>query len=185
MNSGLIAARYAKALLALVNNHGSADAVYAQCRTILSSMGKLPKFRLAITDARAVALEQKCELLRAAVAPEVLCQELLSLLTLMQKNGRSEFYRLVLLDFINLYRRERNIVMVQLTTADDSVGDVERIEKLVECKYGKKAVVRHKIDSSIIGGFILESWGYRLDASVRRSLDELRKELARINRRLV
>lgn len=185
MNSGLIAARYAKAFLEYVNGRGSVDDVYNQVRVILSAMGKLPKFRLAITDSKALAMDRKLELLAASVDPQPLAKEIADLLALMQKNSRVEFFRLTLLDFLNLYRDERNIVMVQLTTATEQPKLVPLIEKLVREDFGKTADINRKIDPDIVGGFIFESWGYRIDASVRRDLDELRDELLEKNTRLV
>lgn len=185
MNSGLIAHRYAGAFLEFLEGKGRADAVYGQIRVILSAMGKLPKFRIAITDPKSVSLAKRKDLLAAAVAPQELCPEIASLLELMHQNGRSEFFRLALLDFLTMYRQSRNLVMVQLTSAKEDQRLVPIITKLVEEDFGKKAVINQKIDPSIIGGFVFESWGYRLDASVRRQLEELRNQLKEENRRLV
>lgn len=185
MNSGLIANRYAQAFNEYVKAHGDVDGVYGQARVILSAMGKLTKFRLAITDARAVSMDRKVELLSASVNPQSLRPELVTLLELMQRNGRSEFFRLTLLDFLNIYREEHGLVMVQLTTASEQGDLVPLVADLVSRKTGKTAIVNRKVDPDIIGGFIYESWGTRLDASVRRSLDDLHDELIEINRRLV
>lgn len=70
MNSGLIAHRYAGAFLEFLEGKGKADAVYGQIRVILSAMGKLPKFRIAITDPNSVSLAKRKDLLAAAVAPD-------------------------------------------------------------------------------------------------------------------
>lgn len=185
MNSGLIANRYAQAFNEYLKGRGDADKVYQQARVVLSAMGRLPKFRLALTDARAVSMERKLELLSASVDPQPLCPEFGTLLELMQRNGRSEFFRLTLLDFLNIYREEHGLVMVQLTTAGEQGDLVPLVTDLVSRKTGKTAIVNRKVDPDIIGGFIYESWGTRLDASVRRSLDDLRDELIEINRRLV
>lgn len=185
MNSGLIAHRYAGAFLEFLDGKGRAEVVYDQVRVILSAMGKLPKFRIAITDPRSVALGRRKELLAAAVAPEPLCPEIADFLVLMDRNGRSEFFRLALLDFLTMYRHSRNLVMVQLTSAQKDERLVPVITKLVEEDFGKKAVIHQKVDPDIIGGFVFETWSYRLDASVRTALEKVREELKEENRRLV
>lgn len=186
MNSGLIASRYGKAFLALADTHGSADSVYGQARLILSAMKKVEKFRLAITDAKAVSLDRKIGLLQACVAPAALQDEFRRLLVLMHGNGRTEFFRLALLDFLHLYRKERGIVMVQLTTAGALEEDMAPLfDELVRREGGKTAVINKAVNPDIIGGFICESWGYRIDASARRSLDIIKDELTETNRRLV
>lgn len=185
MNSGQIASRYALAFHELVEGSGAADAVYGQVRVILSAMGRLPKFRLALTDPRALPLEEKLRLLEASVAPQQLQGAIADLLTLMHRKGRSEFFRLSLLDFLDLYRQKRGLVMVQLTTATAREDLVEPIERMVKDDFGKTAVVNSIVDPDIVGGFIFETWGHRLDASVRTALEQLRDELIQINRRLV
>lgn len=185
MNSGQIASRYAQAFLDFVESRGNADAVYDQVRTILSAMGKLVKFRVAITDSRALPLDRKMELLADCVSPEPLCREISDFLTLMHRKGRSEFFRIALLDFLRLYRQKRGIVMVQLTTAAQREDLLAPIQELVKKDIGMTAVVNSKVDPDIAGGFILETWGHRMDASVRTKLNQLEEELKRINRRLV
>lgn len=185
MNSGLIANRYAKAFLEFANAHGNARAVYEQVRTILSLMGRLPKFRVALTDARAVSLQKKEELLRASFPGEALSEEILSLLRLMHRNSRVEFFNLVLLDYLTLYREYNNMEMVQITTATDDPAMVDRILSSVREDNGKTPLVNHKVDPEILGGFIYESWEKRLDASVRGQLEKVREELTVKHRRLV
>ncbi len=186
MNSGLIANRYAQAFLALADAHGSADAVYEQARIILSAMKKVEKFRLAVTDAKGVSPERKTELLQACVAPAPLQDEFRRLLALMHENGRTEFFRLALLDFLHLYRKERGIVMVRITTAGAQEEDMAPLcDALTRLEGGKTAVISKVVNPDIIGGFICESWGYRIDASLRRSLDIIKDGLTETNRRLV
>lgn len=185
MNSGLIANRYAHAFLSFLEGKGRADDVYEQVRVILSAMGKLPALRLALTDPHSASEQKRQKLLQAAVAPSPLCPEIEDFRRLMQKNSRSEFFRLALLDFLTLYREKRGLVMVQLTSASEHEKLVPVITSLVENDFGKKAIIRQKTDPSIIGGFVFESWGYRLDASVRSALERLREELKEKNTRLV
>lgn len=184
MNSGLIAKRYADAFLDYVNAHDCADAVYGQVRTILSAMGKLPGFRTVVEDAHGMAFDARMRLVEASVAPDNLIQEIRDVFTLMHRNGRDEFFRLMLLDFLSLYREKKGIVMVQITTAQQQDELMSILSESMK-QHGKTAVVHQKVDPSIVGGFIYESWGYRLDASVRRTLQELSVELKEVNRRLV
>ena len=61
----------------------------------------------------------------------------------------------------------------------------EKIESLLSERTGSHVVLDHKTDPSIIGGFVFEMDGYRLDASASGRLDRLRKELVEENSRLV
>lgn len=63
MNTGIIATRYATALLKLVEETGSGEAVAAQVQVIEKALDEVPDFRRAVVDP-AVAAVQKISLLR-------------------------------------------------------------------------------------------------------------------------
>ena len=67
MNTGIIASRYATALLKLVDETGSGDLVAAQVQTIEAALDGSPDFRHAVADP-AVSSESKLGLFEAAVA---------------------------------------------------------------------------------------------------------------------
>ena len=67
MNTGIIASRYASALLKLVDETGSGEAVVAQVQVIEAALDTSPDFRHAVADP-AVSAESKLGLFEAAVA---------------------------------------------------------------------------------------------------------------------
>ena len=50
MNTGIIASRYARALLRLVEETGSGEVVVSQARAILDALASSPELRDAISD---------------------------------------------------------------------------------------------------------------------------------------
>lgn len=67
MNTGIIATRYSTALLKLVDETGSGDAVAAQVQVIEKALDEVPDFRRAVDDP-AVAPAKKIELFEAALS---------------------------------------------------------------------------------------------------------------------
>lgn len=192
MNNGVIAQRYAKAFFDLVMEHGSGrpdspecEKVYAQVRVLLSLMGRMPEFSRALCDPRLASLQEKISLMGTAVAPEPLCEDISNLMTLMHRNCRDELFRIALLDFLTLYRQSKGLVMVQVTTATGSHNLDSYISELARDTFGGIADISVRKDPDLIGGFIIDSWGYRLDASVRTQLQNLRKSLTAITKRSV
>ena len=185
MNSGIIAERYAGALFALVRENGSQDAVMEQVRTILTLTGRLPELKSLMTQRERISVEEKIALLGTCVAPAPLEKSLEDFLRLMHRNERDAFFRLALLDFLELYRREHNIMMVQVTKASPDVNPDLDIERIVKEKTGCTAAIREKVDPEIIGGFIVETWNWKLDASVRRQLRDVEKTLTQMSKRIV
>ncbi len=68
MNTGIIATRYATALLKLVDETGSGVAVVAQVQTIGKALDEVPGFRRAVNDP-AVSAARKISLFEAALSP--------------------------------------------------------------------------------------------------------------------
>lgn len=185
MNSGILTGRYAKAFFEYTKERHSEDVVYAQCRRLLSAIGQLPKLRAALMGSGMVSLNQKLDLLAAALSPDPLAPEIDSLMRLLERNRRSELLRGVLLEYLAQYREDRKLIMVQVTTAVPNLAIDPIIKRYLEKNIGREAIINHKVDPSIIGGFIYESWGYRADASVLSSLKKIKAGLMDKNKRMV
>lgn len=185
MHDGIIAGRYAKAFLGYTDAHGKSKAVADQVSVLLSVMGKLPKLRDSVSGAYAMEFDNRLALLKSALAPAVMEESLANLYSLMDKNSRLEQFRMTLLDYLVLYRKENNIRMVMVTSASNDEKVAEMAGVLAEKKFGQKVVAAQKVDPGLLGGFIIDSWGYRLDASVRGALEKMDKGLKGKNKRKV
>ena len=118
MNTGIIASRYATALLKLVDETGSGESVAAQVQVIEAALDGSQEFRHAVADP-AVSAESKLGLFEAAVAP--LAPELRKFIQLLIRNGRIGDARLVFTTFITEYYRARHIKRARLVVADGSL----------------------------------------------------------------
>ncbi|MFR8805538.1 MAG: FoF1 ATP synthase subunit delta [Anaerovoracaceae bacterium] len=103
MNTGIIATRYATALLKLVEETGSGELVAAQVQVIEKALDEVPDFRRAVDDP-AVAAVQKISLFEASLK-DSMAQELHKFLELLIRNGRIGDVRLVLTTFVTGYYR--------------------------------------------------------------------------------
>ena len=185
MNSGVIAQRYATALLEFVQAGEHPETVYSQVRVILSSIRRVDKLRKILQDNCRLPLEERLNLIAAAVSPEKLCPEIESFVKLLEANGRQNLLQLSLLDFLGLYRDAHGYVMLQVTTATSSDALVPLISDTVREKYDKTPIINHIVNPDLIGGFICESWGYRLDASVRAALKRAHEQLIDKNKHII
>lgn len=128
MNTGIIATRYATALLKLVDETGSGSAVVDQVRIIEKALDELPDFRRAVSDPT-VAPARKLALFEAALsslaaepveAPS-LVPDLRKFFELLIRSGRIGDVRLVLTTFIIEYYRSRHIKRARLVVADPAL----------------------------------------------------------------
>ena len=67
MNTGIIASRYATALLKLVDETGGGEAVVSQVEILSNALDAMPDLRRAIGDSRTVPPESKVSLFEAVL----------------------------------------------------------------------------------------------------------------------
>ena len=188
MNTGIIATRYATALLKLVEETGSGSAVVDQVRIIEKALDELPDFRRAVDDP-VVAAVQKISLFEASLK-DSMAQELRKFLELLIRNGRIGDVRLIFTTFINEYYRSRHIKRARLVVADSALLNLgstleSRLRELIGKETGCELLLETKVDPSLIGGFVFEVEDTVLDASVSRQLDFIRRQFIEKNRRIV
>lgn len=188
MSAGIIASRYARALLKLVDQTGGGDLVVRQVEVLQDALGKVPELKRAVDDREAVSPDQKIALFETVLsASGAMAPELRNFIGLLAKNGRLGDSRLIFNSFISLYYKSRGIIRGRLVLpSEDSGRDLaDKLTDLVESRTGKKLLLRTEIDKSLIGGFLLEVEDQLLDASVSHQLDMIKRQFIERNRRIV
>ena len=188
MNSGIIASRYAAALLKLVNETGSAEVVASQVRRIQKALVQLPEFRRALQEGGPVPDGSRMALFETALEGEQMAPDLRKFLNLLAAKGRICYADLVFNSFLTAWRAASGIVSARVVVAveDEDTGLlVERVRTLITRCSGCKVELETALDPSILGGFVLEVEDRLLDASVSRQLDLIRRQFVERNRRLV
>ncbi len=174
MNTGLIARRYAKALLAYAAERGETAELYGAMRTLADSYAALPALRNTL-ESPVVAREQKLELASTAGGTE-LPESYRDFVKLVLDNRREAYLQTMALEYMTLYRKRNNISVVHITSAvplDQEVTD--RIAASVTERTHGTVELENKIDPSLGGGFIFRIDDRQLDASVRGALERIAK----------
>ena len=188
MNTGIIASRYAKALLRLVEETGSGDAVVSQAHSVLDALVDVPDFRRLLVDP-SVDVGKKLSLLETAVVAPPCHPELRRFFELLLRNGRIGDIALILKSFEDQYYESKGIVRGRLilpSEPDAAARALEdKLKALIESSTGKTLLLVTEVDQSLIGGFVLEVEDKLLDASVSRQLERIRAQFVERNRRIV
>ena len=184
MNTGVVAYRYGKALLKYVQERGTGEIVYRQVLSLVQRMSSYEQLKHILENRDDVPQQQKKELMAAAVE-ETLAPELASFADLVHSQGRMNFLFRMLNSFITQYREANGIIVGRLTTAVPVEGLKEKLEKIFSGRTGASVRLVEDVDEDIIGGFVLELDGCRLDASVEGRLRKIRDELIEKNNRIV
>ena len=82
--------------------------------------------------------------------------------------------RLISFVYQKIYREANGIVKVNILTAEELPAEaMERIKAFVKRQTSKAIEFVHNVDSSILGGFILQVGSRQLDASLRKELKDI------------
>ena len=184
MNSGPITYRYAKALLKFVQETGSGEKVYSQAVTLVRIMDEVPQLSRYFADTEDVTIEKKVSLLKTTLN-EPADPAIVTFLKMVATNRRMEYFPRMLWAFIEQYRQANNIKVGSIVTATAIEGLKESIENKMQDSTGAQVYLETKVDPDIIGGFVFELEGLRLDASVQGSLARIRSQLVESDNRIV
>ncbi len=179
-----MASRYAKALLRFVQETGNGDKVYAQAGILVLRLEEIGQFRDYVENHDEIALGKKLQLLEAALG-ESMTMELSRFVKLVSERRRMEYFLRMLYDFIDRYREANNIRVGRFVTALPADGLQERMEGIFREKTGADVRLEMEVDPGILGGFIFELDGWRLDASVENQFRIIRRRLVENNNRIV
>src|SRR5665647_3796784 len=103
MNNGLIAARYATALLEYANKDGSIDRVYTEAKAVSKSYFQFNDLRTVLTNPVLAKAEKRKIILMAAGGKTSSHFE--RFIDMLMENNREEHLLDIMLKYIDLYRK--------------------------------------------------------------------------------
>ncbi len=178
MNQGLIPRRYAMALYKVDIDRNSAAGTYVLMNALQRSFGELPSLKAAVSNPF-VSVDDKVKLLTTAAGASEADTTFADFLKLLVDNRRIDMIDLIAFAYCDIYRRRNNIRRVEVVTAANlDHAAMQRIKDLIvkELK-GASMEFSTRVDTSLIGGFVINIDNERLDASLSNQLKELRLSL--------
>lgn len=177
MNEGLIPNRYAKALFKFAAESCSEEEVYSQTTYLVNSFESVDGMVSAIENPF-LPLEKKVRFLETASgAPKD--GTLSKFFRLVFSHGRENMMLQMALSYGKLFREDRGISQVVITTAAKLSQDaVKKIKASVQSCVGSKTLeFKETVNPELIGGFTVKIDSQLLDASVSSELRNLRLKL--------
>lgn len=181
MNDGLIPQRYARALYKSAQAKGDAGRVYEEMKTAALAFQKNPALRRTLSNPF-VSREDKQKLLLAAVGPDP-DAAYRSFVSLILDHNREDYAYGMTLAYMKIYRQANKISQVEIITANPLPETQEqKLKDLVTKAFpGRTFEWTHKIDPSLIGGFVVDVDSVRMDASISNEIEQLRHKLLSSN----
>lgn len=177
MNEGLIPGRYAKALYKFATEQGESEAVYAQMKHLAASYEAEPTLKKAVENKFLPVSDKEKVLISASAASEDGC--LAKFIKLVMGHNREPYLREMALAYEKIYRDANDIAQVEIVTASEMGADkIDRIVDVIKRHLnGKKVEQTQRIDTELIGGFVVKVDSLLLDASIKNELKKLRLKL--------
>jgi len=176
MDIGTISRRYAVALYKFAIKHGKEKAIYTEAITLSKSYMQYPALRRTLTNPVLPAISKE-KLLNLAVGGDM-SDEFLKFIRLIIHQKREMFLQIICLIYQQIYRYEKKLLHVEITTAvaiDKKTEEhiVDKIEQITK----ETVDINTTVDPGIIGGYIIHWDTYRWDASVTTQLKQIKREL--------
>ena len=176
MNLGVISTRYARAIYEYAIGKDCDDAIYKEMSVLIRNFKLFPALRKALIDPT-VPQSKKIQLLVTACGIKI-NKVLEKAVEVIVKNGRADYMENIALKYEIIYRKAKDIIIVNLTTVDPANEETKKaLLEIIPKEEGDTIEFRTKTDHSIIGGFILEIEDQRMDASVKNQLNQLKLDL--------
>ena len=177
MNNPRLAGRYAKSLLDLATEQKQVDAVYTDMKWLNKICKSNPDF---VNMLRSPVIKPTAK----GKIIESITKERVSILTsafvqLLVRKTRETYLPEIATTYIDQFNALRNIHKVKITTADtitDEMLNAIMTNVKATATTGQTFEIETEVDNGLIGGFLLETSGTLVDASILRDLKDIQKQ---------
>jgi F-type H+-transporting ATPase subunit delta len=182
MASSVDAKHYSKALFRIALDEKELNGCQSDLRKVVSLLDD--KSLLTLLESNKVSFDNKAKVLSerlGEVNPLVL-----KLLSQLMAKGRLSMINDIADEYQRLldnYRGIEGAEVAEVITAIslDDAGKLMLAQRITDI-FGKPVVLKHSVDSSVIGGIIIRVGDKLIDGSIRSKLTALKKELSRVAR---
>ncbi len=172
-----VASRYAKSLIDLAEEQNALEPIKSDIESFLKVLKSNPQLA-AILRNPIIHMDKKLAILKGLFGAGF-HKIVLSFFTIVVNKGRAEILYSTAKEFINEYNKRKGIIRAIVTSAAPlSEDNRKQIEQLVTEATKNQVVLESKIDTGLIGGFILKVGDRQFDASIVSNLNKLKKEFA-------
>jgi len=171
-----VASRYAKSLIDLAKEQGNLDAVKSDMEQVAAIIKSSTELQAVLSNP-IIKTDKKQNILRSLFGGKVR-PEVSSFFDIMVRKGRSELVYATSLEFIREYNEIKGIVKAEVTSAVAlSTESLEALKNTIAQQINAQVTLVNKIDSSLIGGFIVKVGDRQVDATLAGKLNKLERYL--------
>jgi F-type H+-transporting ATPase subunit delta len=178
MNIAPVAYRYANSLLQLSTEHGTLEGTHHDMRLVGDVCARERDLRLLLKSP-VVKPDKKAHILDLVFADRI-GEVTARFISILVRKGREALLPDVAAAFTELYNKQLGILTCEVRSAVTLSADArKRVQEMAAEKFpGKTIMLSEKVDPPLIGGVIIRIGDEQIDASVSRSLHDLRRRFS-------
>ena len=177
MNNPRLAGRYAKSLLDLATEQNQVDTVYADMKWLNRVCKSNPDF-VALLRSPIIKASTK-EKIIDSVSKDKISKLSSEFIRLLVRKARENNLPEIASTYIDQFNLIRNIHKVKITTAEpvsEEMKNAIMANVKASATAGQSFEIETDVKNELIGGFILETSGTLVDASILRDLKDIQKQ---------
>jgi F-type H+-transporting ATPase subunit delta len=173
MSDQAVAYRYAKSLIELAEEKGITETIQKDMQLFDQVCTENRAFELALKSPVVKHLKKLSilkEIFKDKINPMTL-----SIFTIITNKNRESILPSLATEYLRLYDILKNNLTAEVTTVSE-LTDNQRTEfkNLVAKATGKNVSLKEKVNSELIGGYVLRVGDKQIDTSVKRKLNDLK-----------
>lgn len=177
MKASKAASRYANSLIQLAQEQGSLEEVKADMEAIAQAIAESHELDLML-QSPIIKSDAKQKVL-SGIFGKSISKLSMQFVTLVAAKGREGILMQIAHAFIDAYKDLKGIVTAQVTSASALSADQREALKQSLASTGRTIELTEVVDPSIIGGLKIKVDDQRIDASVRRKLNDLKVDISK------
>jgi F-type H+-transporting ATPase subunit delta len=167
---------YAEALIRVANEQGSLEDIKGQLDEIIPALvddGAIYDFLCTPNIAR----EQKAKIVKSVLDGQA-SAHVMNFVLMVIRRGRQNCLRAIYDEFTVLYRKARNLLVVEVVTAQKLDADHRKqLTAALGKRYQQEIVLEEQLNPAIIGGIQIRAEGDFVDASLQYRLRQVRARI--------
>ncbi len=97
--------------------------------------------------------------------------------SVLAQNGELNLFERIEQEYLRIANKSKGITEVEVTTASNT--DQKELLELLNKAVGGNIEIKHKINTDLLGGIVVRAGDMLIDASLKTSLEKLRKSIAK------
>ena len=172
-----VASRYAKSLIDLSKEQGNLDAVKNDMEQFIAIVKE--STQLAAVLKNPIIKQEKKKSILSALFEGKVESSILNFFNMLVTKGRAEILVDIAIEFIREYHIEKGIVHATMVSAAPmSAENLEALTKQIASEINAQVVLKNKVDTTLIGGFVVNIGDRQIDVSIAGRLNKLEKHFA-------